>query len=57
MTGPRLAKVSTTVLMIATVVLLLAVAGTAIAAWVITHQPAEQPLDVPSVAQAQVSLP
>jgi hypothetical protein len=33
------------------------VAGTAIAAWVITHQPAEQPLDVPSVAQAQVSLP
>jgi hypothetical protein len=38
--------------MIATAALLLAVAGTAIAACDLTHQPAEQPLDVPSVAQA-----
>lgn len=49
-TNPR-AGVSTTVLMIATVALLLAVAGAAIAAWLITRQPAEQPLDLPSVAQ------
>jgi hypothetical protein len=37
--------------MIATVVLLLALAGAAIAAWLITRQPAEQPLDLPSVAR------
>jgi hypothetical protein len=54
-TGTRLAGASTTVLMIATVALLLAVAGAAIAAWVITRQPAEQPLDLPSVAQAYFS--
>jgi hypothetical protein len=54
-TGTRLAGGSTTVLMIATVALLLAVAGAAIAAWVITRQPAEQPLDLPSVAQAHFS--
>ena len=52
MTGPRLAKVSTTVLMIATVALLLTVAAAAIAAWVITRRPAVRPLDVPLVAQA-----
>jgi flagellar basal body-associated protein FliL len=51
-TGTQVARVSNTVLMIATVALLLAVAGAAIAAWVITRQPAEQPLDLPSVAQA-----
>jgi hypothetical protein len=56
-TGTRVARVSTTVLMIATVALLLAVAGAAIAALVITRQPAEQPLDLPSVAQAQSRLP
>jgi flagellar basal body-associated protein FliL len=49
--GTKVARVSNTVLMIATVALLLAVAGAAIAAWVITRQPAEQPLDLPSVAQ------
>jgi hypothetical protein len=38
--------------MIATVALLLALAGAAIAAWLITRQPAEQPLNLPSVAQA-----
>jgi hypothetical protein len=54
-TGARVAGVSTTVLMIATVTLLLAVAGAAIAAWVITRQPAEQPLDLPSVTQAHFS--
>jgi hypothetical protein len=54
-TGAGLAGVSTTVLMIATVALLIAVAGAAIAAWVITRQPAEQPLDLPSVAQAHFS--
>jgi hypothetical protein len=51
----RVAGVSTTVLMIATVTLLLAVAAAAIAAWVITRQPAEQPLDLPSVTQAYFS--
>jgi hypothetical protein len=51
-TGTRVARVSTSVLMIATVALLLAVASAAIAAWVITRQPADQPLDLPSVAQA-----
>jgi hypothetical protein len=51
-TSRAVAGVSTTVLMIATVALLLAVAGAAIAAWLITRQPAEQPLDLPSVAQA-----
>ena len=54
-TGAGLAGVSTTVLMIATVALLLAVAGAAIAAWVITRQPAERPLDLPSVARAYFS--
>jgi flagellar basal body-associated protein FliL len=54
-TSGRVASVPTTVLMIATVVLLLAVAGAAIAAWVITRQPAEEPLDLPSVAQAHFS--
>jgi len=48
----RVAGVSTTMLMIATVVLLLALAGAAIAAWVITRQPPEQPLQVPSTSQA-----
>lgn len=51
-TGTQVVRVSNTVLMIATVALLLAVAGAALAAWVITRQPAEQPLDLPSVAQA-----
>jgi hypothetical protein len=51
----RAARVSTTTLMIATVLLLLALAGAAIAAWVITRQPPEQPLQVPSVWQAQIS--
>jgi hypothetical protein len=37
--------------MVATVLLLLALAGAAIAAWVITRQPPEQPLQVPSVSQ------
>jgi flagellar basal body-associated protein FliL len=54
-TGTRAERVSTTVLMIATVALLLVVAGAAIAAWMITRQPAEQPLDLPSVSQAQFS--
>ena len=45
------ARVSTTVLMIATMALLLAVAGAAIAAWLITRQPAEQPLDLPSLTR------
>jgi hypothetical protein len=53
-TGRRVAF-STTVLMIATVALLLALAGAAIATWLITRQPAEQPLDLPSVAQAYFS--
>jgi hypothetical protein len=39
------------VLMIATVVLLLVLLGVAIAAWVITRQPSEQPLQVPSVSE------
>jgi flagellar basal body-associated protein FliL len=54
-TSGRVAKVSTTVLMIATVAQLLAVAGVAIAAWVITRQPAEEPLNLPSVSQAYFS--
>ena len=54
-TGAGLAGVSTTVLMIATVALLLAVGGAAIAAWVITRQPAERPLDLLSVARAYFS--
>ncbi|HJY44162.1 MAG TPA: hypothetical protein VJ301_06040 [Propionibacteriaceae bacterium] len=41
--------------MIATVALLLALAGAAIAAWVITRQPTEEPLRIPSVAQAYFS--
>ena len=45
------ARVSTTALMIATIVLLLVVIGVAILAWVITRQPADQPLQVPSVSQ------
>jgi hypothetical protein len=51
-TSRRVSGVSTTVLMIATVALLLALAGAAIAAWLITRQPAEQPLNLPSVTQA-----
>jgi hypothetical protein len=51
-TGSRLVRISSTVLMTATVALLLTVAGAAIAAWVITRQPAVQPLDVPSVSPA-----
>jgi hypothetical protein len=50
----RSARLSTTTLMIATVLLLLALAGATIAAWVITRQPPEQPLQVPSVSQAHV---
>jgi hypothetical protein len=50
-TRGRVASVPTTVLMIATVALLLALAGAAIAAWVITRQPADEPLNVPSVTQ------
>ena len=53
-TGERVARVSTTTLMIATVLMLLALAGAAIAAWVITRQPPEQPLQVPSVSQARL---
>jgi hypothetical protein len=45
-------RVSTTVLMIATVLLLLVLLGAAIAAWVITRQPPDQPLQVPSASQA-----
>ena len=51
----RVAGISTKVLMIATVALLLALAGAAIAALPITRQPAEQPLDLPSVAQGYLS--
>ena len=54
-TSGRVRGVSTTALMIAAVVLLLVLAGAAIAAWLITRQPAEQPLDLPSVAQAHFS--
>jgi hypothetical protein len=50
-TTERVAGVSTTVLMIATVPLLLAAAGAAIAAWLITRQPAEQPLDLPTLTR------
>jgi hypothetical protein len=46
------ARVSTDVLMIATVLLLLVLLGAAVAAWVITRQPPDQPLQVPSVSQA-----
>jgi hypothetical protein len=53
--GERTARVSTTTLMIATVLLLLTLAGVAIAAWLITRRPPEQPLQVPSVSQAQIS--
>jgi hypothetical protein len=49
-TGP-VAKIPTTVLMIATVLLLLVLIGVAIAAWVITRLPPEQPLQIPSVSQ------
>jgi hypothetical protein len=38
--------------MIATVLLLLMVIAVAIAAWVITRQPADQPLQIPSVSKA-----
>jgi hypothetical protein len=37
--------------MIATVLLLLVLIGVAIAAWVITRLPPEQPLQIPSVSQ------
>jgi hypothetical protein len=53
-TGESADRVSTTTLMIATVLLLLALAGAAIAEWVITRQPPEQPLQVPSVSQARM---
>jgi len=46
---------ATTILMIATVLLLLVLIGTVVAAWVITRQPPEQPLQVPSVSQAYFS--
>ena len=46
------ARVSTGVLMIATVLLLLVLLGAAVAAWVISRQPSDQPLQVPSVSQA-----
>jgi hypothetical protein len=49
-TGP-VAMITTPVLMIATVLLLLVLIGVAIAAWVITRQPSEQPLQIPSVSQ------
>jgi hypothetical protein len=49
-TGP-VARIPTPVLMIATVLLLLVLIGVAIAAWVITRQPPEQPLQIPSVSQ------
>jgi|RhiMetStandDraft_4_1073278.scaffolds.fasta_scaffold00501_12 hypothetical protein len=45
------ARVSTTVLMIATVFLLRVVIGVAIAARAITRQPPDQPVQVPSVSQ------
>jgi len=45
-------RVSTTVLMIATALLLLVLIGVTIAALVITRQPPEQPLQVPSVSSA-----
>ena len=45
------ARISTTVLMIATILLLLMVIGVTIAAWVITRQPADRPLQVQSVSQ------
>jgi hypothetical protein len=47
-----LPRVSTTVLMIATVLLLMVLIGVTIAALVITRQPSEQPLQVPSVSSA-----
>jgi hypothetical protein len=50
--GSPVSRISTTVLMIATVFLLLALLGVTIAAWVITRQPPDQPLQVPSVSQA-----
>ncbi len=50
--GRRVAGVSTTMLMIATVVLPVALAAAAIAAWVIARQPPEQPLQVPSASRA-----
>jgi hypothetical protein len=52
--GP-VARVSTGVLITATVLLLLALLGAAVAAWVITRQPSDQPLQVPSVSQARFS--
>jgi hypothetical protein len=45
-------RISTTVLMIATALLLLVLIGVTIAALVITRQPPEQPLQVPSVSSA-----
>jgi cell division protein FtsN len=54
-TSKRAVGVSTTVLMMVMVALLLAVAGAAIAAWMITRQPADQPLDLPSVTRAHFS--
>jgi hypothetical protein len=51
-TRSPLTRVSTTVLMIATVLSLLVLLGAVIAAWVITRQPPDEPLQVPSVSQA-----
>ena len=45
-------RVSTTALMIATALLMLVLIGVTIAALVITRQPPEQPLQVPSVSSA-----
>jgi len=44
--------ISTRALMIITIVLLIAVAVAAIAAWWVTRQPPLIPVEVPSVAQA-----
>ena len=44
--------ISTTKLMIITIVLLLAVAVTAVVAWLVTRQPPLTPLDVPSASVA-----
>jgi hypothetical protein len=53
--GSPVARVSTGVLTIATVLLLLVLLGAAVAVWVITRQPPDQPLQVPSVSQARFS--
>ena len=50
----RAIRASTKTLMIATILLLLALAQATIAAWVITRQPAERPVHVSSVSQARL---